>query len=209
MPLGSGVMKGIKTMLMVTGRKPATVLYPEQLRDISYRFRGQVGMRRDEVTGGMTCVGCGLCETACPNDVIRVDTSENEDGTRFVDRYLFDVGRCVFCYFCIEACPVDALQRTHREGVAQIMQARSGLARSAPQAELACQPDEGSSQMKRAERPAAGEHEEAVTLAAASEADFPVPAQCLPHACVQGHEPLPAEFRMADPQSVRRDVFKS
>ena len=113
MPLGSGVMKGLKTMLMVTGRKPATVLYPEQLRDISYRFRGQVGMRRDEVTGGMTCVGCGLCETACPNDVIRVDTSENADGTRFVDRYLFDVGRCVFCYFCIEACPVDSLQRTH------------------------------------------------------------------------------------------------
>ena len=113
MPLGSGVLKGLKTVLMVGRRKPATVMYPEEVRDIAYRFRGQVGMRRDEVTGGMTCVGCGLCETACPNDVIRVDTHENNDGTRFVDRYLFDVGRCVFCYFCIEACPVDALQRSH------------------------------------------------------------------------------------------------
>ncbi|MBM4436054.1 MAG: NADH-quinone oxidoreductase subunit I [Actinobacteria bacterium] len=113
MPLGSGILKGLLTVLQVGVRKPATVMYPEQIRDIAYRFRGQVGMRRDELTGGMTCVGCGLCETACPNDVIRVDTSERADGTRKVDRYLFDVGRCVFCYFCIEACPVDALQRTH------------------------------------------------------------------------------------------------
>ncbi len=113
MPLGSGILKGFATVLKVGSRKPATVMYPEQMRDIAYRFRGQVGMRRDELTGGMTCVGCGLCETACPNDVIRVDTSEEADGTRRVDRYLFDVGRCVFCYFCVEACPVDALQRTH------------------------------------------------------------------------------------------------
>lgn len=113
MPLGSGILKGFATVIKVGRRKPATVFYPEQIRDIAYRFRGQVGMRRDELTGGMTCVGCGLCETACPNDVIRVDTSESADGTRRVDRYLFDVGRCVFCYFCIEACPVDALQRTH------------------------------------------------------------------------------------------------
>jgi NADH-quinone oxidoreductase subunit I len=113
MPLGTGLLKGFATVLKVGRRKPSTVMYPEELRDIAYRFRGQVGMRRDELTGGLTCVGCGLCETACPNDVIRVDTSENDDGTRRVDRYLFDVGRCVFCYFCIEACPVDALQRTH------------------------------------------------------------------------------------------------
>ena len=113
MPLGTGLLKGFATVLKVGRRKPATVMYPEEIRDIAYRFRGQVGMRRDEVTKGLTCVGCGLCETACPNDVIRVDTSENSDGTRQVDRYLFDVGRCVFCYFCIEACPVDALQRTH------------------------------------------------------------------------------------------------
>ena len=113
MPLGSGILKGFATVFKVGRRKPATVMYPENVRDIAYRFRGQVGMRRDEVTNGLTCVGCGLCETACPNDVIRVDTSEGADGTRVVDRYLFDVGRCVFCYFCIEACPVDALQRTH------------------------------------------------------------------------------------------------
>ncbi len=113
MPLGSGILKGFATVFQVGRRRPATVMYPENVRDIAYRFRGQVGMRRDEVTNGMTCVGCGLCETACPNDVIRVDTSEAPDGTRVVDRYIFDVGRCVFCYFCVEACPVDALQRTH------------------------------------------------------------------------------------------------
>ena len=113
MQFGSGLLKGFETVLKVGRRKPVTVMYPERMRDIAYRFRGQVGMRRDEVTGGLACVGCGLCETACPNDVIRVDTSEQPDGTRRVDRYQFDVGRCEFCYFCVEACPVDALQPTH------------------------------------------------------------------------------------------------
>ena len=44
--------------------------------------------------------------------MIRIDTSEAEDGTRWVERYEFDLGRCIYCYLCIEACPVDALQVT-------------------------------------------------------------------------------------------------
>ena len=87
-------------------------MYPESPRPVAERFRGMVGMRRDEVTGQLSCVGCGLCETARPNDVIRIDTSEADEGTRWVERYQFDLGRCIFCYLCVEACPVDALQMT-------------------------------------------------------------------------------------------------
>lgn len=112
MPLGTGVVGGLLRVLSIGLRKPVTYNYPEAPRPVAERFRGMVGMRRDEVTGLLSCVGCGLCETACPNDVIRIDTSVATDGTRWVERYQFDLGRCIFCYLCVEACPVDALQMT-------------------------------------------------------------------------------------------------
>lgn len=112
MPLGTGMMAGLWRILTISMRKPVTYNYPERQRPLAERFRGGVGMRRDAVTGLSTCVGCGLCETACPNEVIRIDTSEATDGTRWVERYEFDLGRCIVCHLCIEACPVDALQVT-------------------------------------------------------------------------------------------------
>ena len=100
-------------VLGIGSREPVTYHYPENPRPVAVRFRGIVGMRRDEVTDLLSCVGCGLCETACPYEVIHIDTSQAEDGTRWVERYEFDLGRCIYCYLCIEACPVDALQVTH------------------------------------------------------------------------------------------------
>ena len=112
MPLGTGILAGLRRIIVIGMRKPVTHMFPEEPRPIAERFRGGVGMRRDERTGLSTCVGCGLCETACPNEVIRIDTSEADDGTRWVERYEFDLGRCIVCHLCIEACPVDALQVT-------------------------------------------------------------------------------------------------
>ncbi len=112
MPLGTGMLAGLRRILSIGTRKPVTYDYPETSRPIAERFRGGVGMRRDALTGNSACVGCGLCETACPNEVIRIDTSEATDGTRWVERYEFDLGRCIVCHLCIEACPVDALQVT-------------------------------------------------------------------------------------------------
>ena len=112
MVMGKGIINGLLRVLGIGFRSPVTYNYPEHPRPVAPRFRGMVGMRRDQFTGLLSCVGCGLCETACPNDVIRIDTSEAEDGTRVVERYQFDLGRCIVCYLCIDACPVDALQPT-------------------------------------------------------------------------------------------------
>ena len=92
--------------------------------------------------------------------------------------------------------------------VPQVMQARTGLSRPAAQPELACEPDEGCGQIVRPDRPAVAENEEPIATAAAAQADPHVALQCRPDAGMQGQEPGPAEFGLADPQAVRCDVLE-
>jgi len=93
--------------------RTVTVQYPHQKPDVSKRFRGVMSLLRYQ-DGSEKCVGCGLCEAACPSEVIKVVSAEQE-GTplkRYAREYWFDLSKCVFCGFCVEACPVDALAMT-------------------------------------------------------------------------------------------------
>ncbi len=47
-----------------------------------------------------TCIGCGLCESVCPQEAITADA----DGKREIDP-----AKCVDCGMCAEQCPVDAI----------------------------------------------------------------------------------------------------
>jgi NADH-quinone oxidoreductase subunit I len=60
------------------------------------------------------CVGCDLCEAACPSRVIRVVSAEvpDEPTKRYAKEYYMDMTRCLFCGLCVDACPVDALGMT-------------------------------------------------------------------------------------------------
>lgn len=115
------IIKGMATTLKNIGKKPTTVSYPEEERELPARFRGRHVLHRYE-NGLERCVGCYLCAGACPANAIYIEAEENTDANRVSagERYakVFDVNmlRCIFCGYCQAACPTGAitLEQTYK-----------------------------------------------------------------------------------------------
>jgi len=111
-----GILKGMYVTLSTTLRKPVTIQYPTQHRQVPQRDRAFPILLWDSETVEPFCTGCHACERACPVECMTVTMKDNPlhaDGTskrrKIVDQFWIDYGRCMRCNICVEVCNFEAI----------------------------------------------------------------------------------------------------
>ncbi len=108
------ILKGLKQTFSHYFVPEVTIQYPHAKLPLPATHRGALCLLNYE-DGKERCVGCDLCEAACPSHCIKVvSVVEEKDNEviRYASNFDIDITKCVFCGFCVEACPVNALAMT-------------------------------------------------------------------------------------------------
>lgn len=109
---GTGILRSLLLSFRQQRRGAITLQYPHEKLVLPERARWAVEMKPHEGVEH-TCTGCRACEKACPDYVIRLDITTNEDRSKVIDRWHYEIGACMMCGLCVEACPFDAIRMGH------------------------------------------------------------------------------------------------
>ena len=105
----SGFITTVKGMV-VTGRemfrRPITLKYPYEKREVPYRFRG---MLVNDVT---ICGVCQQCARICPSSCLEMK-GEKVESVRRPKYWKIDYSKCCWCNLCVEVCPDHSLVMSH------------------------------------------------------------------------------------------------
>ena len=110
----------VKGLLLTGSYLPAkkfTVQYPRVRPRIRPRFRGALRLIVDPEHGEELCIGCQLCEKACPDFciVVTMDKRKDPGHLNFKTKHKtfeIDLSRCMWCDLCVEVCPTAAIMTT-------------------------------------------------------------------------------------------------
>ncbi|MDR0546328.1 MAG: 4Fe-4S binding protein [Dysgonamonadaceae bacterium] len=110
------LMQGMYITMLNMIRPKVTEQYPENRGKVfpHDRMRGQLAMPHNEANEHK-CTACGICQMNCPNGTIEVVSKKEVDPEtgkekKVLDRYLYDVGSCIFCALCTTSCPQNAIE---------------------------------------------------------------------------------------------------
>ncbi|HUF52381.1 MAG TPA: 4Fe-4S binding protein [Dehalococcoidia bacterium] len=111
-----GILKALGTTLGVALRKPVTVEYPTNKKELPHRSRGFPVLLWNFEVDEPYCTGCQVCARYCPVDCITVTMKDNPKKAtgeskrkKIVDEFYLDYARCMRCDICVEVCNFDAI----------------------------------------------------------------------------------------------------
>jgi len=104
---GQGLLKGMGITLRHFFGKAITQQYPDAKPNFAPRFHGAFELNAEN------CNACGNCVTACPNNVIVIESErDQETKKRYPVRFTINMDQCLYCGLCVENCNRDGLHFT-------------------------------------------------------------------------------------------------
>jgi NADH-quinone oxidoreductase subunit I len=111
-----GILKGLATTFSTFTRKPVTIEYPDEKRNLPERQRSFPVLTWDFDHDEPFCTGCNICVRNCPVDcmtAVMQDNPKHPEGTsnrrKIAGKFWIDYARCMRCNICVEVCPFEAI----------------------------------------------------------------------------------------------------